>query len=223
MPILPPEPFAFPTNLFTVLGTDASDKPDLDPDPVVGIGASGTECAEGEWYVLHTKSRAEKALARWLLAASVRFFLPLYKKKSVLNGRAQTSYPPLFPGYLFLWGDADARYQALASNQVARCLPVHDQDRLSTDLFAVYRLMAGDRPLAPLQQIPSGAPVEVIDGPFAGLIGRMIRVGSQTRLFVEVQMINQGVSVELDRSSVRPLTETENGSAERARIALIRN
>lgn len=201
MPILPPEPFAFPTNPFAAGATEGHE-------------------SDGEWYVMHTKSRAEKSLARWLFAASVRFFLPLYKKKSIQNGRRVIAFQPLFSGYLFVWGDADARYHALASNQVARCLPVPDQDRLDADLAAVHRLMAGDLPLTPVQQIPPGSPVEVIDGPFAGMTGRMVRVGAQTRLFVEVNMINQGVSVELDRSAVRPLTE--NGAAERARLALIR-
>jgi transcription antitermination factor NusG len=214
MPILPPEPFAFPANLFA---------PPLPPSQEDAAGASDQAGPEGNWIVLHTKSRAEKALARWLLAASVRFFLPLYKKQSPANGptgRPQTTYAPLFPGYLFAWGDADARYHALASKQVAQCLPVHDQDRLASDLAGVYRLMTGDLPLVPVQQIPPGTPVEVIDGPFAGMTGKMLRAGAQMRLFVEVRMINQGVSVELARSAVRPLTE--NGTAERARIALIR-
>jgi transcription antitermination factor NusG len=206
MPILPLEPFAYPPDPFAPPGLDTPEE----------------RAGDGEWLVLHTKSRAEKALARWLLSASIRFFLPLYKKQSVGSGtgRAQTAHAPLFPGYVFLWGNADARYHALASNQVAQCLPVHDQNGLETDLAAVYRLMTGVLPLAPAQQIPAGSPVEVIDGPFAGMTGRMIRAGAQTRLFVEVRMINQGVSVELERSAVRPLTE--NGRAERARIALLR-
>lgn len=213
MPILPPEPFAFPTDPFA--------QPERAGDAVTGdVGAGDATSGDGCWYVMHTKSRAEKALARWLLAASVRFFLPLYKKRSTINGRAHTAYPALFPGYMFVWGDAEARYKALASNHVAQCIPVSDQERLVADLRGVYRLMTGERQLTPVAQIPPGAPVEVIDGPFAGLTGRVIRVGSQTRLFVAVQMIKQGVSVELDRSAVRPLTE--NGHAERARIALIR-
>lgn len=203
MPILPPEPFAFPANPFAP------------PEP-----ASDANTVAGAWFVMHTRSRAEKALARWLLGASVRFFLPLYKKTSLQAGRRVTTYQPLFSGYVFVWGDADARYHALASNQVAHCLPVHDQDRLAADLAAVYRLMTGELPLAPAHQIPPGSPVEVIEGPFAGMTGRLIRAGAQTRLFVEVQMIRQGVSVELDRRAVRPLTE--NGAAERARIALLR-
>lgn len=200
MPILPPEPFAYPANPF-----------ELAPEFVQ---------TDASWLVMHTRSRAEKALARCLLSDSIPFFLPVYKKTIRVNGRDQTSYPPLFPGYVFVWGDADARYRALATNQVASCLPVHNQKELATDLSNVYHLMTEERSVAPVERIPLGAPVEVIEGPFAGMTGKLLRNGSQTRFIVEVRMINQGVAIELAHWAVRPITE--GGQAERARLALIR-
>jgi transcription termination/antitermination protein NusG len=202
MPILPAEPFSFPTSLFSDLDGKICD--DIHP-------------ADGDWYVLHTKSRAEKALARWLLARAVRFFLPLYQKQ---NERNQTSYAPLFPGYVFMNGGSDARDCAFASKQVGYCLPVHNQQDLETDLRGIYRLMTSDFPLTPVEQLQPGTPVEVIDGPFAGMTGKVLRTGSKTRLLVEIRMIGQGVSVEIDSTVVRPLTE--NGGPMRARVALIR-
>jgi transcription antitermination factor NusG len=170
--------------------------------------------------VIHTKSRAEKALGRWLYSKSIWFFLPLYKKQVRLNGRNQISYPPLFQGYVFVWGNADAKSCAFESKQVAHCLPVHNQDELTSDLTDVYRLMSGDRPLTPVQKLTPGMKVEVVAGPFAGMTGKILSEGSRNRLLIEVKMINQGVSVELDGAVVRPMTE--NGNAVRARLALIR-
>ena len=204
MPILPLEPFVFPADLFA----GASE---LVSDGTVGDHA---------WYVAHTKPRAEKALARFLLSATIPFFLPLYKKQTTPSLREQTSFAPLFPGYLFLRGDPEARLRAFASKQMAGCLPVAEQGRLTTDLAAVYRLMDGQFPLAPAQRILPGTEVEVTDGPFAGMTGIMVRSGGQRRLIVRVRMINQGVSVELDQASVRPLTV--DGAGERARLTLIR-
>ena len=103
---------------------------------------------------------------------------------------------------------------------MAGCLQVPDQKRLETDLAAVYRLMDGQCPLSPEQRIPLGAEVEVTEGPFAGMTGLLVRSGANRRLIVRVRMINQGVSVELDQASVRPLTV--HGDGERARLALIR-
>lgn len=203
MPILPLELFIHPPTLFDEVS-----------------GSAGGNSLEGEWMVMHTRARAEKALVRWLMPRSVRFFLPLHKRKLRVNGRDQTSYAPLFPGYVFVHGGLDARSHALASNHVARCLPVPDQEALTSDLAGVYRLMTGEHLLTPVPEMPVGTPIEVIDGPFAGLTGQVLRVGTRARLVVEVRMLRQGVAVELGRAEVRPLTE--NGEAARARIALIR-
>ena len=66
MPLLPIEPFVFPDDLFTA-----------------GAAEDGS-C----WWALHTRPRAEKALARKLLAHEVSYFLPLYKRENAGGGGA---------------------------------------------------------------------------------------------------------------------------------------
>ena len=62
-----------------------------------------TECRAGRgWWVLHSKPRAEKSIARQLVKHGVGFYLPLYEKHWRKNGRSQHSHLPLFPGYVFL-------------------------------------------------------------------------------------------------------------------------
>src|SRR5262245_13822753 len=78
MPLLPAEPCCFPYSLLA------------EPDPV---------CDE-KWWVLHTRPRTEKALARSLHAGGVPYFLPLYERTWRTGGRLQTSHLPLFPGYV---------------------------------------------------------------------------------------------------------------------------
>src|SRR2546425_6175157 len=118
MPLLPLEPFLYPPNLFA--------EPLLPPD-------------QGCWWVLHTRPRAEKALARVLHERNFCFFLPLHRRAFRSGGRARESFLPLFPGYLFLLGSDEARYAALTTNQVARVLVVDDQPRLHTDLSRIHR------------------------------------------------------------------------------------
>src|SRR5580765_3916618 len=110
MPILPAEPCLFPDELLM--------SPNLQDQ------------APGRWWVLHTKPRTEKALAQRLRARGVSFFLPLYKDTWRQRGRRHTSYLPLFPSYVFLHGDHDARHAALATNTVVQVLTVADQDKL---------------------------------------------------------------------------------------------
>src|SRR6516164_5481656 len=89
MPVLPLEPFVYPDNLLM--------QPFAPADP------------SWRWWVLHTRPRAEKTLARNLLKHQIAFFLPLFQRSQRFRGRLVTSHLPLFPGYVFLLGDNQDR------------------------------------------------------------------------------------------------------------------
>ncbi len=184
MPLLPLEPFLHPENL-------------LDPQ------ASRPET--GSWWVLHTRPRAEKALARSFMSRGIDFFLPLQKRAFRNRGRALTSYLPLFPGYVFLHGEGPQRLQALETNMVARALPVPDQEQLHTDLQRVHRLMVSGASLAPENRLLPGSEVRLVGGPFVGLEGTVLRSGGKMRLVVLVHFLHQGVSIEIDPWMVEPI------------------
>jgi transcriptional antiterminator RfaH len=185
MPLLPLEPFVFPDDLLTRPPAAADD--------------------QARWWVLGSRPRAEKQLARRILAKSIPFFLPLAKRVWRSRGRYLTSYSPLFPGYVFLCGDADARLEALRTNLVAYTLAVEDQPQLLADLERVHRLIVSGIPLTPEKILEPGTLVEVSSGPFEGLQGKVVRRQGRWRLVVEVRFIHQGVSVEIDRRMVTPV------------------
>jgi transcription antitermination factor NusG len=183
MPLLPPETFVWPEELLSR------------PLP------------EGEvarWWALHSRPRAEKTLARHFLGKGLSFFLPLAKKRWQKRGRLFTSTSPLFPGYIFLLGDESARVSALTTNQVAQCIRVEDQAQLHQDLARIHRLMISGEPLTPEERLQPGDWVEITGGPLEGLQGKVIRRGKHLRLFVEVQFLQRGASVEIDGSMIRP-------------------
>ena len=152
----------------------------------------------GEWYVLHTKPRCEKSLARELFRQQIAHFLPTYTTRKRQNGRMQTAYLPLFTSYLFLKGTTQGRQKAFETNYVANAIPVHDQRRLQLDLERVHRLMSSDVPLGPEAKLIPGTPVSIIHGPLAGLEGKVIQRGNKLTFFIEVEMLGQGVSVEIE-------------------------
>jgi transcriptional antiterminator RfaH len=185
MPLLPLEPYLFPEDLFesAVYST---------PGPQ-------------SWWVLHTRPRAEKALARQFLARNLPFFLPLHHRQWRSRGRLQSSYLPLFPGYVFLHGDSHARVMALTTNLVANVLPVPDQTQLYTDLTRVNHLIASGSPLTPEARLEPGTPVQIIAGPLAGLEGKILRESKNLRFVVDVRLLQQGVSVEIESWMFQPL------------------
>jgi transcription antitermination factor NusG len=187
MPLLPLEPFVFPDDLL-----DQSDQPAAAPE------------GSAPWWVLHTRPRAEKSLARRLLRATTPFFLPLCKRQWRHRGRLLCSYVPLFPGYVFLRADSQSVFKTLETNLVARVLPVPDQAQLHGDLSRVYCLIASDAPLTPEERLKPGALVEIISGPLAGLEGKVLRRGKQLKFIVEVQFLQSGVSVEIESWMIEP-------------------
>src|SRR5262245_59247140 len=101
MPLLELEPFIYPDTL---------------------LEASSPDAELGSWWVLHTRPRAEKTLARRFSERGTNFYLPLYPREWRNRGRRFQSYLPLFPGYVFLRGDAAARLTALETNLVAHVI-----------------------------------------------------------------------------------------------------
>jgi transcription antitermination factor NusG len=193
MPLLQLEPFVFPETLLTEPHTPSADG--------------------SVWWVLHTRPRAEKALARRIAQQGVPFFLPVYKKQWRSQGRRFCSFLPVFPSYLFLQGDALVREVALETNLVARVISVPDQKQLHDDLARIYRLIDAGLPLNPEQRLLEGTVVEVTSGVLEGMEGKVLRHGKGLRLFVEVKFLQQGVSVEVETWMVRVLRGPERGYA----------
>ena len=186
MPLLSAEPSFFPDTLFSGDGSCSEAVPD--------------------WLVIYTRARAEKALARSLLARRVGFFLPLHERRwPSPSGRMRCSYLPLFPGYVFLHGATEARGHALETGLVSRCLSVVDQVGLHRDLARIYRLISSGAPLLPEERLEPGSLVEIVFGSLAGLQGKVIRRGKQLRLVVEVELLQRGVSVEIDSHMVQAI------------------
>lgn len=199
MPLLPMETHVSPDDLFSnpaTVETDASD-----------------------WWVLHTRPRAEKSLARHFVARNLSFFLPLYQHQWRNRGRLFRAYMPLFPSYIFLHGDAETRRSALETNQVVRAIPVANPTQLYCDLARVHRMMQAGMLLAPEEQLLPGAAVEIVAGPLTGLEGKIIQRGKQMRFFVEVSLLQRGVSVEIEGWMIRLLSNTRsNGMATNSRV-----
>jgi transcription antitermination factor NusG len=178
MPVLAAEPNLYPANLL-----------ETPPEQVA---------AESEWWVLHTRPRQEKSLARQLLEQHIPFYLPIIQRRFRLRGRNMTSHVALFPGYVFLLGNRDQRLGALTTNRVVRTLPVANQVVLWHDLKQVERLLASGAPITPEERLTPGVAVEINTGPLAGLKGKILRTASGRRFVVEVDFIQRGASVLLD-------------------------
>ena len=188
MPILELEPASYPMNL-------------LDPQAEVrhDRATSGRQ-----WWVMQTRPRQEKALARDLSSAEVPFYLPLTSQEHLIRGRVRLSYVPVLAGYLFLFGDLEERLRALRTNRIVRVLPVPEQDRLAAELMNLATLIAAEVPLTIERRLEAGQRVRVKRGGLAGLEGVILQRRGVNRLLIAVTYLQQGVSVEINDYMVEP-------------------
>lgn len=160
---------------------------------------------ERRWHVIYTRSRHEKSLARHLLANNISFYLPLIPKEHVVRGRRRNSFLPLFTGYVFLHDEFPRALMHSTSYCISRILPVDNQDQLVTDLRNIRGLIDAGAPLSIEQRLQAGQRVRVKTGALKGIEGTIIRRNHGTRLFVAVNYLQQGVSMEIDDFMVEPI------------------
>ena len=159
----------------------------------------------GEWYVLHTKSRQEKALASDLERLGVDAFLPLATQTRYYGKRKLTVEEALFPGYVFLRGSLDQAYSADRTRRVANVIRVADQNEINAELKSLSVALTLRVPLDPYPYLKNGVKVRVKAGPMQGMQGVVERRGEWNRLILQVNILGQAASLEIDGSLLEPV------------------
>lgn len=157
------------------------------------------------WWVVHTKARQEKAIARDLLAQSIAYFAPQTERTTLVRGRKRRSFVPVFSSYVFLYGTEAERYKSLTTNRVAQVIKVDDQHQLWNDLTGVWRLIESKAPLTVEGRLMTGDRVRIRSGVLAGIEGIVTERRAKCRLLVGVQMLQQGISMEVDDFILEPI------------------
>jgi transcription antitermination factor NusG len=181
MPILARESDHFPADLL--------ENEDLLSDPNLS------------WWCIYTMSRREKELMRRLAKLEIAHYGPVIPKRfRSPNGRLRTSWIPLFPNYVFMFGDEQSRISALTTNCISKCNRVEEGEELLATLRKIKMIINADVPLTPEGRLEPGNQVRVKSGVFAGFEGTVIRREGKTRFSLSIQYLNQGVSIEMDEA-----------------------
>lgn len=190
MPILAAEPHLYPEHLWR--------------------HAAAPSQLERRWHCLHARPRREKAVARHLRSHQIAHYLPqIIQEGRTPGGRITRSEIPLFPGYLFLWGDDRDRAEAIRGNDLANVLEPSDGAQLGRELERIHRLLASGLMVIPTPEHPVGASVRVLSGPLQGMSGVIVRrQGRSDRFVAMVRFLGRGASVELGDWQVERIVAT---------------
>jgi transcription antitermination factor NusG len=156
----------------------------------------------GQWWVVHTKSRNEKALAHDLIRRNISYFLPMTWKVRHKSRRTVRSLLPLFAGYLFFCGQENDRVEVLRTDRAANLIEVKDQEKLLKELLQIEQALRAGVPVTPHKYIREGQKCRVVAGPLMGLEGVVSTTRGATRLVLQVDMLGQAASVEIDMDMI---------------------
>ena len=178
-----------------------SDNPEILYPPYTEVAS-----IPGTWWVGHTKSRCEKAFANDLAAKEIAYFLPMVEQVTFSGGRKRRGMMPLFAGYVFFAGDEQVRYQALLTDRLCGVIAPPVQTQLVKELAALHQVIASGATIDPYPFAAVGRRCRVARGAFEGVEGTIVRrENAAPRLVLQVSMLGQGASVEIEAGMLEPL------------------
>ena len=169
-------------------------------------GDRGQYPPKTQWFAVWTRSRQEKSAASILESLRVPHFLPLTNESRQWSDRKQSVSIPLFSGYFFVRINPleESRLRVLKTPGVVGLvgnslgpLPIPDEQ-----IEQVRTILNSGTEYWKCPFMEEGDRVRVIRGALTGVEGTLLRVNSQTRLTVSVDMIQQSLAVSVSRNDV---------------------
>lgn len=159
------------------------------------------------WYCIYVRPRHEFKVLERLLKAQKEAFLPSVQRLSKWKDRKKLVEFPLFPNYLFvrtLSGSEDKR--VVLQTQGVVCFVGANSGTYNSvpdeQIASLMKIIESNETMNPYPFLREGHRVRVKKGPFAGVDGLLVKKKGLHKLVVLIDMLQQGVSVEIDASDV---------------------
>jgi len=160
-----------------------------------------------QWHVVRTHSRREFDAQRHLSRQGFEVYLPRYQKRRSHARKVELISAPLFPCYAFVKVDPlRQQWRSIRSTiGVVELLcrdgvPVPLPDRFIADLRRSE--VKGLVRIIDRVPLPMGAPVQVLDGVFAGRAGLFDGMSDDERVAVLLEFLGRETRVMLDSASI---------------------
>jgi len=156
------------------------------------------------WYALQTRSCCEQRVAGSFTALEA-----FYPYSESLGYRGAVVRRPYFPGYVFCRadvGDLAQRHSLIASPWVTRLVghgtdpePIPESQIHSVQMVAAWASeLARKVEVIPTAAFKPGELILINHGPLRGVQGYAVCAKDKLRLIVQIQMLGQAVSAEVD-------------------------
>ena len=159
------------------------------------------------WFALKVYTRREEMVFAALESRGYQPFLPTYLEARKYSDRIKKINAALFPGYLFCRLDVSKRLPILTTPGVEHIVGIGGVPMAvpETEISAIRRVLESGRTAVPWPYLTVGEKVVIQYGSLAGVEGLISSVRGEERLILSIHLLQRSVSVEIDRSWIRPL------------------
>lgn len=168
-----------------------------------------TKQTNKQWYVIYTRSRAEKKVEAELLAQHIECFLPLQKKLRQWKDRKKWVETPLISGYCFVHVTRKEYYTVLQSYNVVCYITFEGKaavipESQITSLKKMLKQNDFEVSVSP-ENFKPGKQVEIIEGPLIGLRGELIKNRGKNKFILRILQMETSIVVEVPASYLSAL------------------
>jgi transcription antitermination factor NusG len=162
---------------------------------------------------MRTKPRNEFKVFEQIVRKDIDVFLPKVEKIRIWSDRKKKIFVPLFPSYLFIYGDNNERLKAISGTIGAmgylmyRKRPAVITEKEIENIK--ISLIEPDRIKVEEIQITEGDMVEITYGPFIGLTGIITEIRGSYKLVVNITELSASLNIELNASEVKLLKKSK--------------
>jgi transcriptional antiterminator NusG len=167
--------------------------------------------SEKNWFAVYTCVNQEKLVADRLDQRGIEHYLPLYNTVRRRSDRRVQLSLPLFPGYLFVRIPLLERLRVLEIPRVVR-LVGFDATPLAVpdgEIELLQKGLSSAVTTQPCEYLKKGCSVRVLNGPFAGAEGILLKRKQDFRVVISISTIMRSFTVEVGEEDVERIATSK--------------
>jgi len=168
---------------------------------------NGTDQFPTNWYAIYTKPRAEKKVHERLALKGFNTYLPLITSIKDWSDRKKKTVTPLISSYVFVNTNKEDLFNTLQIQGTAGVLRYLGKPAIIRDheIENLKILLNDASQFSKLgnELFEKGEIVEVVKGPFTGLVGQSVCFQGKHRMIVEIEAMGSKMEVNVPLGFVR--------------------
>ncbi len=156
------------------------------------------------WLPVRTKPQSEKKLEEYCKIYNVETYLPLLKKVTRYSRSTNTTFKPMFPGYIFCCLDimgSDYK-QIVRSNKILFKIDITEIEEagLIEELNSLQLISTLSKKATIIikPELQVGSKVIITKGPFQGIEGIIDKRKGESTVAINLELLGQAVITEVD-------------------------